>query len=303
MNFRKTIRQFFIDGIPNGRIACELSNWVGKAYKIPRNLFKKCIDRDDLTSTGVYILFGKPENSLEKPKAYIGEAENIKERLQEHFRKKEFWNEVIVFISKDNDLNKAHVRYLEAKMYQISKQAERYKLENSQEPKPASISEAETAEMEEFLYNLKFLTNALGHKLFEEIESENIGTTVSNSNNVNEIDDTEMIFYINSVKKEANGKGKRTSEGFLVYKEAKISKSLTTSAPKKTKKLRAELLQKGIIEKDEQAIYILKNNYIFNSPSAAASLILGASVSGKREWKNERGETLGEVEGTESEES
>ena len=103
MNFRKTIRQFFIDGIPNGRIACELSNWVGKAYKIPRNLFKKCTDRIDLTSTGVYILFGKPENSLEKPKAYIGEAENIQERLQEHFRKKEFWNEVIVFISKDND--------------------------------------------------------------------------------------------------------------------------------------------------------------------------------------------------------
>jgi hypothetical protein len=36
MKYGKTIKIFLIDGDPNGRMSCELSNWSGKAYKIPR---------------------------------------------------------------------------------------------------------------------------------------------------------------------------------------------------------------------------------------------------------------------------
>ena len=61
MKFGKTIKIFLIDGDPNGRMSCELSNWTGKAYKIPRIKVKDCTDRDDLGSTGVYLLFGKDE--------------------------------------------------------------------------------------------------------------------------------------------------------------------------------------------------------------------------------------------------
>ena len=166
MIFGKTIKIFLIDGDPNGRMSCELSNWTGKAYKIPRIKIKECTDRDDLTSTGVYLLFGKDEQG--KDQVYIGEAESILKRLNQHLTQKDFWNETIVFISKDENLNKAHIKYLENRLHEIAKKANRYTVENSSTPTQSSISESDRAEMEEFIDNIKMLVNTLGHKVFEE---------------------------------------------------------------------------------------------------------------------------------------
>ena len=82
--YGKTIKLFLMDSDPNGRIVCELSNWTGKAYRIPRGKVKDCSNREDLKSTTVYLLFGKPETSTDKAKVYIGEAENAYSRLVHH---------------------------------------------------------------------------------------------------------------------------------------------------------------------------------------------------------------------------
>ena len=94
----KTIRQFLIDGQADGRWVSELSNWTGKAYKIPRTYINQCTDRDDLSNTGVYFLFGRNDETDEE-QVYIGEAENIFNRLKQHLSEKDFWTECIVFIS------------------------------------------------------------------------------------------------------------------------------------------------------------------------------------------------------------
>ena len=41
MAFGKVIKLFLVDGTPNGRWICELSNWTGIAYKIPRSKIKE----------------------------------------------------------------------------------------------------------------------------------------------------------------------------------------------------------------------------------------------------------------------
>ena len=138
MKFGKTIKIFLIDGEPNGRMSCELSNWSGKAYKIPRIKIKDCSDRDDLKSTGVYLLFGKDDAG--KDQVYIGEAESILKRLNQQLTSKDFWNEAIIFISKDENLNKAHIKYLENRLHEIAKSANRYSVENSIIPTQSSIS-------------------------------------------------------------------------------------------------------------------------------------------------------------------
>ena len=166
MKFGKTIKIFLIDGDPNGRMSCELSNWSGLAYKIPRIKIKDCTDRDDLTSTGVYLLFGKDDE--DKDQVYIGEAESILKRLNQQLTQKDFWNEAIVFISKDENLNKAHIKYLENRLHDIAKSANRYKVDNSIIPTQSSISESDRAEMEEFIEYIKMLVNTLGHKVFDE---------------------------------------------------------------------------------------------------------------------------------------
>lgn len=164
----KSLKIFLMDGVATGRWMCELSNWTGKAYKIPRTSYKKCIDRDELRNPSVYFLFGYDDENG-KPLVYIGETEDAIQRLGDHIRseKKNYWVEAIVFISKDDHLNKAHIKYLESRFYQIGKEAERYEIMNSNPPKKSSVSEAEESEMEEFIDNVKLVVSALGHKVFE----------------------------------------------------------------------------------------------------------------------------------------
>lgn len=272
----RKITLYLIDGDANGRIMCELSNWSGKAYKIPRNLIKKSEDRDDLNNTGVYILFGKDDS--ENNIAYIGEAENIKQRLLQHLTQKEFWNEVIVFISKDNNLNKAHIKYIEGRLYEIASETDRYKLENSTKPTKSSISEPDQAEMEEFIDNLRLLVNTLGHKIFDSIAKDDFS-------------DNETIFEIN--KQNRIAKGKPTSEGFVVLKDSEIANSLG-AVNSTIIELREKLVSEGIIAEENNQAFVTKD-YVFSSPSLAATIVLGISANGRKEWKH-NGRSLKDLE-------
>lgn len=71
----KTITIFLVDGNPDGLLTCELSNWTGKAVKIPRLLLKDAAKRLVLNKTGVYFLFGRDEENPDATAVYIGEAE------------------------------------------------------------------------------------------------------------------------------------------------------------------------------------------------------------------------------------
>jgi hypothetical protein len=114
MSFGKSISLFLIDGTPDGIVACELFNWTGKGYKIPRNRLKELLERQDLKKAGVYFLIGRDENDNEA--VYIGEAEEVYKRLLQH-QDKDFWSEALAFVSKDENLNKAHIKYLEYTLY------------------------------------------------------------------------------------------------------------------------------------------------------------------------------------------
>lgn len=274
MEFQKVIKLHLFDlGNPNGRWKCELSNWTGVAYKIPRNLVKTSDDRPELSSPGVYFLFGENEIT-DKPLVYIGEAENILNRLKQHLDKKDNWYEAIAFISKDNNLNKAHIKYLENQFYSIAKECNRYNIDNSNVPTKSSISEAERAEMEEFIYNAKILVNVLGHKTFEKLANDS-----GNSQK------TDTIFTISTGSGKAYGMP--TSDGFVLLKGSNIHK------------VSAESLNNGIKKKVEQSRIdgeikddILQNDKLFSSSSSAAAFAVGYSISGPQQWKTENGKTL-----------
>lgn len=277
MKFGKTIKIFLIDGDPNGRMTCELSNWTGKAYKIPRIKVKDCVDRVDLFNTGVYLLLGKDEEGQDQ--VYIGEAETILKRLTQHLTQKDFWNEAIVFVSKDENLNKAHIKYLENRLYEIAKASNRYRIENTVTPTQSSISEADRAEMEEFLENIKLLVNTLGHKVFEEKREFKTKAKLQ-----------QEIFII-VAPRGANAQGEPTSEGFVVLKGSKIANSTVASFPSSMQKLRQELIDKKIVVQNDDC-YELMDDYIFSSPSTAAAIVMGRSANGLIEWKLPNGRTL-----------
>ena len=285
MKFGKTIKLFLIDGETNGRLTCELSNWTGKAYKIPRNLIKICSDRPELQTTGVYMLLNKSADLSEKGQLYIGEAEDIFRRLTQHVKEKDFWNEAILFISKDDNLNKAHIKYLENRLHEIAELASRYELINSQKPTQSSISESDKAEMEEFLSNILTLVSTLGYNAFEKIRQ--IDTQ-------EQVDSEEDLFFISSARG-ANGIGMATSEGFVVFENSQVADPVTNSYPKTMKKLRDTLISEKVIVQSQDNL-ILKRDYLFSSSSSAAMIIMGRSANGLIEWKTKSGETLQDYE-------
>jgi len=282
--YKKTIKLFLMDGDPSGRVSCQLSNWSGIAYKIPRIKIKDSSNIDYIEKPGVYLLFGKDENN--KNKIYIGEAEPVYKRLTEHISQKDFWNETIIFVSQSFDLNKAKIKHIENILYEKAKSVNRYSIENSNIPTKSTIDKSDEAEMEEFIDNILLLTSSLGHKVFEDL----VDKTVINQPKKN-------VFYIKAAKgdRECNAKGIATSTGFVVLKDSLIAKKTVPALGKTYEKIRNELIHSGIII-EKNGKYIFNDDYEFPSASTAARIVMGRSANGLNEWKLENGKTLKETE-------
>jgi hypothetical protein len=271
MQIGKQITLFLIDGSVDGVIAMELSNWTGKAFKIPRNHLKAVADREELRKAGIYFLFGKDDSDAEI--VYIGEAEEIYKRLQQH-QEKDFWSEALAFISKDENLNKAHIKYLEYTLHGVAKDAGRFKLFNTNTPNCPSISEAEQAVMMEFSSNLQLLVGTAGYRLFEKLAS-----TRSNKNEQ---------YFINAARG-ADAAALFTAEGMVVLKGSKCANSEVPSIPEAVAGKRKALIKSGIL-KD----WGLVEDFLFSSPSIAAAVVMGRSANGLIEWRKKDGTNLKE---------
>lgn len=278
MSFNKTIQMYIFDGNPNGRIMCELSNWNGRVYKISRNELLKFSQREDSQNTGVYFLFGKDDENNDT--VYIGEAEKMIVRLKQHLKDSEYWNDCIAVISKDNLLNKAHVKYLENAFYMLAQKSGRYNILNSTVPTCSSVSEYDEAMLQEFISNAKLLVNTLGYKAFDTIDD----------SNVNQRDEAEY-FYIKAARG-ANAKGLIVSDGFAVMKGSIIASSTVPSMSESLKNRRNSLIKKGIINEN----FEFTKDYIFTSPSLAASIVMGRSANGLTEWKNDKNKSIKNLE-------
>jgi hypothetical protein len=275
----KAISLFLIDGIPDGRIACELFNWTGKSYKLPRSLLKDSSNREELYKAGVYFLFGRDESSPEVNMVYIGEAEEVYKRIIQH-QDKDFWTEVLIFISKDDNLNKAHIKFLEFCVHDAASKAMRYNILNANTPTCPAISEPERAVMMEIVENLKLLVGTLGYKVFEPLTAPCV-----------KIKDE----YFITAARGAKAKAVVTNEGIVVIADSEVANSTVPSMTDTFKKLRQKLQDQGIIVQEGNK-FIFSKDYLFSSPSTAATVVMGRNANGRTEWKDNRGKTLKENE-------
>lgn len=278
MAFSKTIQMYIFDGNPNGRIMCELSNWNGRVYKISRNELGAFSERPDAENTGVYFLLGKDEDNVDA--LYVGEAEKILTRLKQHLRDTLYWSDCIIVVSKDNLLNKAHVKFLENKFYGLAKTAGRSTVINNTVPTCSSISEYDEAMLLEFISNAKLLVNTLGYKIFDTIED----------SSVKQMDD-QILFYIQAARG-ADAKGVIVADGFAVLKGSAIATSTVPSMSESLIHLRSELMSKGIIDSK----FHFSKDHIVTSPSLAAAIVMGRNANGRTEWKTSDHKTIKDIE-------
>lgn len=281
MAYGKSIELFLVNGTADSLIIAELSNWNGKAIKIPR-IEVSSFNRDDITQAGVYFLFCKEDDGSDS--VYIGEAENIKDILVQHLRdyqsekEKYYWSTAVVFIGRD--LNKALIRYLENRFVEIARASKRYLVLTKNTYRNTVMKESQIAVMEEFVDNVKILINALGYKVLEPFAQ------VDPSND--KVDD--KLLYITSGS--VNATGKVTAEGFVVFAGATLNEKMSVrSLSAGMQKQRQKLFDSSKVNN-----LVTTEDILFSSSSAAADFILGYSVSGPRTWKTKDGRTLKELE-------
>lgn len=279
----KTIKLFLMDGEPSGRMKYSLANWTGIAYKIPRTALDKCKDLDILKQSGVYFLFGtdKSDNAV----VYIGQAGARKNgkglllRIQEPHASIDYWTEAVMFTTTNNSFGPTEISYLENRFCNMAVQSGRYVVKNGNDPNPGNITEETESELEEFIDYAKIVMGTLGHKVFEPF--------VPSS----EAEDAEPVLYLEYGKGRASGK--RTSDGFVIFKGSAVNPSLTKSCPERTIKDRKKYANK--INKNG----VLISDILLSSPSSAAGFVGGASLSGNALWKDSNGKTLKELLETE----
>lgn len=278
MAYGKTIELFFVDGTPGGVVTAELSNWNGKAVKIPRTEVEVCT-RDELQGIGVYFLLCEDDDGSES--VYIGEAENIHDRLTRHIqdhrgnREPYYWNTAIAFVGRD--LDKACIRHLENRFVEAARACGHMKVLTQKSYKNTVMKESQVASMEEFGDNVETLLAALGCKALTSPAKPTDST----------------VYLTCTASNGAAARGFASPGGFTVLAGSTVSETCAPSFAKQGSaycRLRLQLEGTGVIENGT-----FLQDYEFSAPSAASSVVLGRSSNGNISWKTDDGRLLNEL--------
>jgi hypothetical protein len=269
----KTIQIFLPDGNPRSIKIAEITSRTVLAMHIPRSKLEDAGRRDELKNVGVYLLFGINDT---KPIVYIGEAENCLTRLKQHNKSKEFWTHAIVFISKTQYFTKTHIKFLEWLCCDKANKANRYVLENSNSPNKPHISESVEADLFDNFETMQILISTLGYPVFDEIRKPS----------------KREIIYCKG--KDALAEGEYTEDGLVVFSGSKCNLKESKTAGSWVIGMRNNLLRDGVLESNNN-ILVFMSDHIFNSPSAAAAVVLARRANGWLEWKYHDGKTLDEI--------
>ena len=167
-----TLRILVIDGDPNGVKIISRMNWTGLGIAFPRHKWEEVKKREELGRTGVYVLRGYDESEDsddDRPTIYIGQGDTGS-RINHHYSNKDFWDWAIVFVAERNDLNRAHVTWLEYGLIRRANEAGRCNLDNGALPSEPSLSEADKADIEAFLSEMLQILPLVNLHVFEKIE-------------------------------------------------------------------------------------------------------------------------------------
>jgi hypothetical protein len=273
----QSIRVYLPEANPKGIKICDVEQSITKGILIPRNELKEISQFENIGVAGVYFLLSDFDEAFNIQSIYIGETEDLSERLKEHDKIRPDWNRVIVFLSSKYNLNKGHYKFLERICYNEAKKVGRCKIENDNIPSGASLTPMDKDLSYHFFEDLKIIMGILGFPIFEEIV----------------IKSPEELFYLDF--KNAKAKGTFTEEGFVVFANSTANVEEQPSAKELSiHGLREKLIDENILLKDGET-YKFTKDYLFGSPSTAGAVVRGGNTNGWLVWKDKDGKTIDEL--------
>ncbi|PTL89168.1 DUF4357 domain-containing protein [Halomonas litopenaei] len=290
----RSIRLFLVDGTPNGLLTAEIMNWTGHVLTGPRSKLSELVQRPECGRTGIYFLVGPdPENSL-RPLVYIGESDDVGTRLKQHNRPeekggKDFWEKVCLVISKDQNLTKAHVKYLESLLIQSAGQVSRCKLINGTAHEYINLPESDRADMAFFMEQIRTVLPVLGLDFLRETSRpsrEPEATTTAEP-------EASPRFTLEVPRHGIRATGQEIDGEFYVFKGS-LARGSWVGTERGYQSLYNQLCEDGVLVESD-GTRIINEDQSFSSPSAAAAVVSGRSANGRISWKAEgSGMTYGE---------
>ena len=264
---------FVAQGRPDGLRVIQKSNWVGQGVVVPRSGFREVRDREEFQRRGVYLLVGEDDDGGRQ--IYIGKCDVVRNRIDSHMQGKDFWQELIFFTRKGDDLNQSEVSYLESKLIELASKARRSTLENSTQPSLPSLSEVDRAIADGFLEEMLSLLPILSVDDFEVPDS---------TQSPLERND----YFLKG--SEWDAVGWEQGSKFVVAKGSIFRKDFVPSVTYERDQ-RKKLIESGVLAESDDG-WVLTGDFAFSSPSKAGTLVTGRSTSGRTAWIDSRGRTL-----------
>jgi hypothetical protein len=271
----KTIRIYLVNGVSSGVLTAEIINWTGKMIVCPRTQLAELAKRDEARRTGAYLLVGPDPAQPSKELVYIGESDNVFKRLvtqHDKDEKKDFWNRTVLIISKDENLTKSHVRYLESRLIYLTKSAGRANLTNDTHPEPNLLPEPDVADMEFFIAQVQMILPVLGLTFTQPkpISSE-AGSSFS------------PVFELAIVG--AHATAQQVGDDFIVLKGSTARKQGVDSWTS-YRSLREQLVEEGrLVDSLDPQFYVFGEDVVFDSPSGGAAVVAARNMNGRQAWK------------------
>jgi len=275
----KTIQIFLPTGDPQGIRIAEITTRIVQVIEVPRSLLDEFSQMPESDQVALYFLFS--DGDQDDLKVYIGQTGDLRTRLKKHNKEKEFWDRVLVVISRTNTLTQTHTLFLESFCLKACRDANRYADDNSNSGTKPHTPPPLEADCLEIFDTARTLLATLGHPLFVPVAKPEVTA------------DEDELFYCKGSG--ANGRGIYTPEGFVVLKGSTGRKQIVTSfADHSYAGMRDELITNGVCTMEGDQIVFLKD-HLFRKPSKASAALQGRAGNGWTEWKNKDGKTLNEL--------
>lgn len=281
----RSVRLFLADGTASGLITAEIMNWTGHVLTGSRSGLPLFLKRTELDRTGVYFLTGPAPDDPDTLQVYIGESDNVRKRLIQHSKDgaKDFWERSCVVTSKDQNITKAHARYLEARLIAIANAAGIAGVVNGTAPPPIALPEADASDMEYFIEQLRLILPVLGLDFLRQSKVTFRSASLETAAGISE--EASPLFRLSSKKHGIDAQAREIDGEFVVLEGSAAVAAWSSKADHSYSKRHTQLMKaRKLISGDGEHLRFVED-VAFRSPSAASAVILGRPDNGRLSWK------------------
>lgn len=284
----RSVRLFLAEGTASGITTAEIMNWTGHVLSGSRSGLSAFLKRQELDRTGVYFLTGPDPEDPDTPQLYIGESDKVRNRLVQHNKDtgKDFWERTCVVTSKDQNITKAHARYLEARLIAVANAAGTAKVINGTAPPPVDLPEADQSDMEFFIDQMRLILPVLGFDFLRQHRA----ATKTAADDAEAPTETEAapLFHLVSKKHGIEARAREIDGEFVVLAGSGAAAAWSGEPDHSYSKLHARLIRSGKLAPGNNGhlrFAEFAEDVAFQSPSAASAVVLGRQDNGRVSWK------------------